>query len=585
MAFAELPENPNIDHLRKQAKRLLKSARAGDGAALARIGPYFGDPRSIGLQSAQLVIAREYGFSSWTKLKAAVERPGAVRSDSSDQLANRFLDLVCLAYRPDVNAGPHRFEDAGVLLDTHPEIAETNIYTAAALGNVERIDQWLARDEGLLNRKGGYFNWEPIMYAAYARLPGTSSLAGGLRLLELGADPNAHYLWGGQYKFTALTGVFGQGEGGPVNFPEHPDCKAFARALLQAGADPNDSQSAYNRCFERDDTCLELLLEFGLSPRDRNNWLLEDGDRLVPNGSETMHFQLIQALHRGFGARAKLLIDHGVDVNKPDDTYDTLTKGKTPYEAARLLGQDDVADYLLAHGATRSEFSNLELFQAACMSGDLEKARALRSSHPSLAQDIKPLERDMLSDAVVQGNRPALATMIELGFSLSAPSTQTPLHDAAYHGHLDMARMLLDAGADATVRDPNHAAPPIGFAQHAGQDDMVALLDQERMDIFTAAARGNLKELRRHLDADAAGHRMRFSEVRPNSCGPMENDWMTPLAYAVLNARAEAVSFLLEHGADVHVASPAGKSILDIAQEASVEAVLAALRPKSGAGP
>ncbi len=584
MAFAELPDNPNIDHLKKQAKRLLKSARAGDEAALGRVGPYFGDPRSIGLQSAQLLIAREYGFSSWTKLKDVVERPASERGGDGDQLANRFLDLVCLAYRPDADAGPHRFKEAGALLAAHPEIAQANIYTAAALGDVEGIDRWLAGDAGLLNRKGGYFSWEPLMYAAYARPPGISNLAGALRLLEHGADPNAHYMWGGQYRFTALTGVFGQGEGGPINFPEHPECEAFARVLLEAGADPNDSQAAYNRCFERDDTCLKLLLEFGLAPRDRNNWLLEDGDRLVPNGSETMHFHLIQALHRGFGDRAKLLIDHGVDVNRPDDTYDTLTKGKTPYEAARLLGQDEIADYLLEHGATKVDLSALERFQAACMSGNTEEAQALKSADPALAEGVKPLEREMLGDAVVQGNRPALATMIALGFDLGATGTQTPLHDAAYHGHVDMARMLLEAGADPTARDPNHAAPAIGFAQYAGQEEMVALLDAERMDIFTAAARGNLGELRRHLAADARSHQMRFSQVRPVACGPMEADWMTPLAYAVINKRADAVSLLVEQGADVEVASPAGKTIMDLAEEGGDQAVLVALRRETEAG-
>ena len=100
-------------------------------------------------------------------------------------------------------------------------------------------------------------------------------------------------------KVTALTGVFGQGEGGPINLPEHPDCVAFARALLEAGADPNDSQSAYNRIFERDDTCLELLIEYGLGADDMNNWFEQDADGIHPNPEETMHYQLIMAIHRG----------------------------------------------------------------------------------------------------------------------------------------------------------------------------------------------------------------------------------------------------------------------------------------------
>ncbi len=94
MAFAELPENTNLEHLKKQAKALLKAVRAGDEGARARVGPYFGDPAAIGLQYAQLVIAREYGLSSWNKLKAEVERTTARAAPSADRLANKFLDLV-----------------------------------------------------------------------------------------------------------------------------------------------------------------------------------------------------------------------------------------------------------------------------------------------------------------------------------------------------------------------------------------------------------------------------------------------------------------------------------------------------------
>ncbi len=577
MAFAELPKNPNLENLKNQAKSLLKAVRAGDETALGRVGPYFGTPTAIGLQYAQLVIAREYGFSSWKTLKRAVDGSAKPSDLEGDRQANRFLDLVCLAYQPDVDPGPHRFERAAEVLRDNPEIGHENIYTAAAIGDVQQIEHWLARDPGLVNRKGGYFNWEPIMYAAYARLPGASTLSAGSYLLERGADPNAHYMWGGQYKFTALTGVFGQGEGGPINFPEHPDFVEFARALLTAGADPNDSQAAYNRCFEPDNTCLELLLEFGLSSDQRNNWMLEQDGKMLPNPSETMHFHLIAALHRGFSERAKLLIDHGVDLNKPDDTYDTLTKGKTPYEAARLLGMEDIADYLLAKGARKTELSVVDSLQAACMRGDGDRARELLNGNLPLAEAIKPRAREMLCDAVLHGNVAALSLMIELGFELSEPGKRSPLHDAAFHGRLEMARMLLDAGADTKMRESNYASPPLGFALHAGQEDMVALLDDYPMDVFGAAARGKLDQLQAYLDETPDIHETRFSEIRPPEGRSMEMDWMTPLAYAVGAGREEAVRLLLEHGADPTVTDGSGKTILDLAKESGNSAILSLL--------
>ena len=96
-----------------------------------------------------------------------------------------------------------------------------------------------------------------------------------------------------------LTGVFGQGEDGPTNQPEHPDYLAFARLLLEAGADPNDSQAAYNRVFEPDNSCLELLIEFGLGADEPVNWFDNEGDEMVPSPLETVHFQLVQAIRRG----------------------------------------------------------------------------------------------------------------------------------------------------------------------------------------------------------------------------------------------------------------------------------------------
>jgi len=56
------PTRPSLEHLRKEAKQRLGKLRAG-GAG-------------VQLADAQLLVAREYGFSSWRALKAAVEITG-----------------------------------------------------------------------------------------------------------------------------------------------------------------------------------------------------------------------------------------------------------------------------------------------------------------------------------------------------------------------------------------------------------------------------------------------------------------------------------------------------------------------------
>ena len=58
----------NLEQLRKQAKELVRAARAGNAEALARLGDL--PPK---LASAQLTLAREHGFRSWPELAHALE--------------------------------------------------------------------------------------------------------------------------------------------------------------------------------------------------------------------------------------------------------------------------------------------------------------------------------------------------------------------------------------------------------------------------------------------------------------------------------------------------------------------------------
>jgi ankyrin repeat protein len=74
-AARDLPARPSLDSLRKQAKRLCRDAAAGKGEAVARIHAQL--PRAtlpLSNRDAQLVVAREYGFSGWSALTAEVQK-------------------------------------------------------------------------------------------------------------------------------------------------------------------------------------------------------------------------------------------------------------------------------------------------------------------------------------------------------------------------------------------------------------------------------------------------------------------------------------------------------------------------------
>ncbi|HSL71629.1 MAG TPA: hypothetical protein VK864_15385, partial [Longimicrobiales bacterium] len=72
-----LPSHPDFEHQKKLAKELLRAFRNGDTEARARIREQLPDKRSITLADAQFVLAREYGFASWSGLKKHIESSAA----------------------------------------------------------------------------------------------------------------------------------------------------------------------------------------------------------------------------------------------------------------------------------------------------------------------------------------------------------------------------------------------------------------------------------------------------------------------------------------------------------------------------
>ncbi len=71
--ISSLPPSPDLEHLRREAKHLLRRLQAGDPAAVARLDAHTpGLPAALG--TAQLVVAREHGFASWAQLKSLLTR-------------------------------------------------------------------------------------------------------------------------------------------------------------------------------------------------------------------------------------------------------------------------------------------------------------------------------------------------------------------------------------------------------------------------------------------------------------------------------------------------------------------------------
>lgn len=93
MQYKQLPPNPSLEYLKSQAKQLLKAHKEGSVDACQRIRSFFPkffdatdaeiQDATFGLQDAQLVIAREYGFASWTRLKEEVRHQEQIAEGTS----------------------------------------------------------------------------------------------------------------------------------------------------------------------------------------------------------------------------------------------------------------------------------------------------------------------------------------------------------------------------------------------------------------------------------------------------------------------------------------------------------------------
>jgi len=84
MPVRRLPVRPDLEQLKHQAKDLLRGIHAGEPEALSELKEFYPtpiDPASVKLADAQLVLARSYEASSWTRLVQAVELADAIWRD------------------------------------------------------------------------------------------------------------------------------------------------------------------------------------------------------------------------------------------------------------------------------------------------------------------------------------------------------------------------------------------------------------------------------------------------------------------------------------------------------------------------
>lgn len=422
-----LPDAPDLEWLRKQAKHRLKELRQANPEAK--------------LADAQFALARTYGFPSWRALKAHID---SLTIEGQLFEAARNGDSAKLA----------------ALLDEHPEKlhARAKPYEGTLLHLGARhlavVDLLLQRGMDANVRERGD-NTYAMHWAAAA-----GELEVVRRLVEAGGDVVGH---GDDHELevigwaTCWHGCDTEAHRATVEFlvrhgARHHIFSAVAMNLADevrriVAADP----SALNRRMSRN-----------------------EGHQLP------LHF----AVRMNRPAMVALLVELGADPLGVDDSgYPAAMYALAPdtdrpvMEAIHRLTGGELRS--AERGHRRAQIRTMDLLAALSL-GDFVTADRLWAESSS-----ERSRSGALHLMAKRGDVRAVKWLLEHGADPNArwahwDADVTPLHLTAFAGQVEVARALLAAGADPGIKDDKHDGDALDWAEHFGQQELAEVLRGER---------------------------------------------------------------------------------------------------------
>src|SRR6266850_4634674 len=141
---------------------------------------------------------------------------------------------------------------------------------------------------------------------------------------------------------------------------------------------------------------------------------------------------------------------------------------------------------------------------AACKQPPAQR-NATTPAVTSAAGSNQPGERTAdeiaLIDVSIKGDTAAVKALLDRGVNANTkdPDGRTPLTEAAYYGHTEIAKLLLDHGADVFARKV-HGETVSDMA--AGHKDIAAMIKRE-MDLLEASEKSEVQVVKDLLDKGA----------------------------------------------------------------------------------
>ncbi len=462
-----LPQKPNLEHLKNQAKELLQRARGGEPESLERIqGAH--SIEALKLADALHAIALEYGFATWPKLKEYVESlarvsgppemlTAAIRAQDAGrvaQLLREHAELRAAINEPLVNYGDGMTPLLAAVQHTDRETIDALLAAGADIG--QRSHSW-AGGIGVLDECGPPL--APFLMERGAKLDAHSAARLG-RLKELreliAADPGA---------------VQARGAGGqmPLHFASTAE---VARELLDRRAEIDAVDLIH------ESTPAQFMLRVVQArhyPRDRK----EVARLLADRGCRT---DIFMAAALGDLAMARRIVDADPacvglrtteahfpkrDPRSAGHIYFAIFgNNRTPQMAARDFGQEGVYRFLIDHSP-----EDVKLSQAFEI-GDERLVREAMARRPDLAATLTPAEQRQLPDAAQNNNANAVRLMLGAGWPVDARGdySLTALAWGSWHGNAEMVREVLRYRPEIERDDSDHHINALGSALHGSMN-------------------------------------------------------------------------------------------------------------------
>lgn len=379
-----------------------------------------------------------------------------------------------------------RLDAANAILSGHPEIASSDIHTAAMLGDDGAVRRFLAQDPALATAKGGPRNVEPLIHLCFScflredRARSDGFVRAATALLDAGANPNAGFFdeshrpnaeWE-----SALYGAAG------VAFHA-----GVTRLLLERGANPNDQEVPYHSPETWENDAFRLLLESGRLDDEslhtmllrKTDWHDLEGVRLVLDqgadvnrmsrwGKTALHNAILS--DNGL-AIIELLLDRGADPNivaKDLRHGGDSRPGRTSTALAARRGRADVLAAMEQRGIGLS-LEGVDRLIAACARSDAAAARDIARREPALLAEMIADGGTLLAEFAGTANAAGVALSLDLGVPVDAryagdpymgiAKDSTALHVAAWRMSHDVLELLIARGANVNARDAKSRTP------------------------------------------------------------------------------------------------------------------------------